>query len=137
MNPLLVGEANPYSKDPRHALLPWPERAAGDRLRAILGLTEREYLRSFDRCNLVVGRRWNLPDARRAASALVGRPTPLILLGRKVASAFCVDGPPFSRAPPCFYLLPHPSGLCRAWNEPGAEERARALLAEFLLRERM
>lgn len=25
-------------------------------------------------------------------------------------------------------LLPHPSGLCREWNEPGAYERARELV---------
>ncbi len=27
-------------------------------------------------------------------------------------------------------ILPHPSGLSRAWNEPGAHERARAVLRE-------
>lgn len=29
-----------------------------------------------------------------------------------------------------FACLPHPSGLCRLWNEPGAVTRARRLLAE-------
>ena len=29
-----------------------------------------------------------------------------------------------------FVVLPHPSGLSRAWNEAGAYERARALLRE-------
>ena len=30
--------------------------------------------------------------------------------------------------------LPHPSGRCRAWNEPGARERARALVAGLVRR---
>lgn len=28
-------------------------------------------------------------------------------------------------------VLPHPSGLCRAWNEPGAAERARAAVTRL------
>ena len=29
-------------------------------------------------------------------------------------------------------ILPHPSGLCRLWNEPGSVDRARAAVATAL-----
>ena len=135
MRPLLVGESNPYSLDPRHALLPWPTGAAGDRLRSILGLTERQYLRAFDRANLVLGERWSLPAAREGAAHLMRqRPTtaPIVLLGRRVAAAFGASD--YRSFTTCgrLYLLPHPSGRCLAWNEPGAAQRARDLLAPIL-----
>lgn len=140
MRPLLVGEDNPYSADPRHALFPHPERSAGYRIATvILGLTRAEYLRRFDRVNLCAGK-WSAPEARETARRIeLRRPprAPIILLGRKVADAFGVARPPFSiyafdGGRPRFYLLPHPSGLSRVWNEPGAIERARALLAPLL-----
>ncbi len=141
MRPLLVGESNPYSVDQRNALLPWPAQAAGNRLRMILELTDREYLRAFDRANLVLGHRWSLRAARDGAAYLL-RQRPIgtfVLLGRRVAQAFGYRDEPFSvlqsQAPGTdhvFYLLPHPSGRCREWNRPGAAERARRLLANFL-----
>lgn len=130
MRPLLVGEDNPYSSDPRLALYPYPERSAGHRLATvILGLTRAEYLRRFDRVNLCAGR-WSAREARQTAEAIeAARPTPaaIVLCGRKVASAFGFPTTaPFSvvDGAPRFYLIPYPSGLSRAWNEPVAVERA-------------
>ncbi len=134
MRPLLVGECNPYGSDPRYALYPLPAGAAGDRLREILGLTLRDYLRRFDRVNLCTGR-WSAVEARRRAVQVwqPGRPAH-ILLGAKVCAAWGVPFEPFTRTPgPGVRILPHPSGRCRVWNEPGAVERARALLADLLL----
>ncbi len=138
--PLLVGESNPYSVDPRCALLPWPARAAGGRLARILGLSDREYLRAFDRRNLVVGARWSAPRARAAADLILLERRPLlVLLGRRVAAMFGFrDLPFFSDVPPSppflprAILLPHPSGLCHEWNDPVAARRARDLLAPYL-----
>lgn len=72
MRPLLVGEDNPYSRDPKFALYPYPERSAGYRLCAeIMGLNRAAYLRSFDRVNLCADK-WSLREARARASALTG-----------------------------------------------------------------
>ncbi len=132
MRPLLVGEDNPHSADPRHALYPYPEHCAGGRLCVrVMGLTPREYLCSGA---------WKMAEARLAARSLFGRERVYVLLGAKVASAFGLAfHAPFTRmrwSNPLWRMtctvvqLPHPSGRARAWNEPGAFERARAVLRE-------
>ena len=131
---LLVGESNPYGADPRFALYPEPPGCAGARLCAILGMTDREYLRTFDRVNLLGNGRWSLPAAREAAQTVTARYR--VLLGARVAAAHGVPFLPFYRcAPPWleagpqnWLVLPHPSGRSRLWNEPGAAERARRLV---------
>jgi len=132
--PLLVGESNPYGADPRFALYPLPEGASGHRLRIILGLGHREYLAAFDRANLTTGP-WTLASAREAAARLLAErrtDAPLVLLGRRVALAFgAADFPSFTTCGR-LYLLPHPSGRCLAWSEPGAAQQARDLLAPIL-----
>lgn len=139
MKPLLVGEANPYGGDPAYALYPLPERASGDRLcRLVMGLERRDYLERFDRVNLCP-ERWSAPLSRfNAQRIMAGDHTKVVLLGAKVAGAFgfdfktCAFGHRKADAPGAktYVVLPHPSGLCRAWNEPGAFERARATLAQ-------
>lgn len=135
MKPLLIGESNPYGSNPEYALYPLPERAAGGRLVKILGLSAREYLRWFDRRNLCRGP-WSLTVARVEADQIlrIGGYERIVLLGAKVSKAFGVDYLPFTSAwkqRSQLLILPHPSGLNRKWNEPGSEERARALLREF------
>jgi hypothetical protein len=141
MKPLLVGEANPYGADPRYALYPYPERASGDRLcRLVMGLEPREYLRRFDRVNLCP-QRWSAPKAREnAGEIMAGEHQKIVLLGSKVAGAFGLEYKPFTVTFPknpefkdmalarSLTILPHPSGLCRIWNEPGAFDKARAAL---------
>lgn len=111
---------------------------------------QKTYFRAFDRVNLCAGK-WDAGEARESALR-IGRkmyvedmsamssgnwPTPpyrIVLLGAKVSAAFGgLEFNPFtiSRASGRIYVvLPHPSGRCRAWNEPGAFERARAVLRE-------
>lgn len=136
LRPLLVGELNPYGADPKYALYPLPEGASGDRLcRLVMGLQRAEYLRRFDRVNLCVGK-WSMKAARSEAQRIYDDPPRrIVLLGRKVAAAFGFGAaaPPFSSmraGEAAIVLLPHPSGLCREWNEPGAFDRARAVLRE-------
>ncbi len=141
--PVLVGELNPYGSRPEFALYDSPEGSAGERMRRMVcGLRPHTY-RALSRHNLCVGE-WSGPVARASARHLScsyeGRV--LVLLGRKVASAFgLAREPAFSiHRPPVFtlvggpttvhVLLPHPSGLCREWHEPGAFARARGLLRE-------
>lgn len=124
---LLIGEMNPYGADPAMALYPLPEHASGGRLAKILRLTAQQYLRAFDRVNLLTGDRWSIPKARQAAKALT-HPW-RILLGAKVCAAHGVRFVPFFLAPVAEYralVLPHPSGLNRIWN---AETEQRALAA--------
>ena len=135
MRPLLVGEANPYGGDPTFALYPYPERASGDRLcRLVMGLEPREYLRRFDRVNLCP-EKWSAPLSRINAQRIrAGDHERFVLLGTKVADAFGFKKvEPFGYAvegDKSFALLPHPSGLCREWNKPGAFDRARGVLRE-------
>lgn len=142
VKPLLVGEANPYGSDPEWALYPNPPGCAGDRLcRRVLGLGEEEYLDGFDRCNLCP-REWRAAEARDRATRMRLTPGPdrtFVLLGAKVTRAFGLEWRPFwwervQELLPLpvhtFVVLPHPSGLSRYWNEPGAYERARETLRD-------
>lgn len=134
---VLVGELNPYGSDPRFALYDEPKHSAGGRLRRmVLGLPRRIYFGElFERGNLCVGR-WSATAARaQAARVLEERPdATIVMLGRKVAGAFAAaSGVPVLA--PCTRVgrlvsIPHPSGLCRAWDRPETLPRVRALLAE-------
>ncbi len=138
--PLLVGESNPYGSDPYFALYPSPEGCAGHRLCCVvLGMRRADYLDAFDRVNLCAGR-WSLREARRHAKELRTWPAPIILFGARVTHAF-EFGPfePFTMADPFTVadsgktlVLPHPSGLCRTWNEPGRFAQARRMVASLL-----
>ncbi len=137
---LLIGESNPYGSDPRFALYPEPPGCAGARLCAILGYTKREYLRLFDRCNLLSGPRWSAPEARRAAEAL--DVDYRVLLGARVAAAHGLTFEPFCNVQDnglgdCYawrgVMLPHPSGRSRLWNDyPQAVARARGLVRDLV-----
>lgn len=133
---ILVGEANPYGTDPQYALYPLPERASGDRLcTLIIQLDRQEYLRRFERVNLCPSK-WSIKEARVNAEKLRTRAKTedgiLVLLGSKVHTTFDWTFNPFTVTyldPKGHYVsLPHPSGLCRVWNEPGALDRARVAL---------
>lgn len=149
LGPILVGELNPYGGNPANALLDEPRGSSGWRLRVLLGLTTDHYL-ALRRYNLCTDR-WSLPAARtRADEIRQAHPDRvLVLLGVKVAAAFGLqDAPAFSAVGeslrdhyatreavamevgerPTYVLLPHPSGRNRAWSEPVALERARALV---------
>lgn len=152
MKPLLIGEQNPYQSDPRlaqrFALYPEPPNCAGWNLCCrIMQLKKAEYLERFDRVNLCAGK-WSMREARAKADLLRNNPgQTLVLCGAKVAAAFGRKFVPFThdetpdyyrpKSDPSFIairrrivILPHPSGLSRAWNEPGAFERARSVLRE-------
>lgn len=143
MKPLLVGEANPYQADPRlaqrYALYPDPPGCAGHRLcYRVMGLTSVEYLKRFDRVNLCDGK-WSVKEARQRALWLLQWRTAadvIVLFGKKVTDCFHVSFETFTIrthhgvGDAKLVILPHPSGLSRAWNEPGAFERARTVLRE-------
>lgn len=138
---VLVGEQNPLGSEPRYALYDEPYGRAGYRLRAhVLGVRRTTYAR-FHRCNLCDGEKWSSSVAWEKSHRLrdLLPDCLLVLLGEKVSKAFGFRYEPF-RATWCdptpmgvmhrVVMLPHPSGRNRAWNEPGAFERARAILRE-------
>lgn len=153
MKPLLVGESNPWQKHEadamRFAFYPEPRHASGGRLcHVILGLTARDYLRSFDRTDLCHPA-WSLPKAKeRARHILYERSAGdvILLCGVNVARAFGVSTIPFvvhgpsatygcecpaASGPATLVTLPHPSGRNQAWQVPGAIDRARRILCEL------
>lgn len=132
---LLVGELNPFGAEPGYALYPIPRASSGNRLRLILGLTDRQYLREHDRVNLCTG---SFSAKAAVAKALEIHRTGggVVLLGVKVAKAFRDASAypdvfqPFSleRVDGVWYLtLPHPSGRNLVWNDPDSGKKAAAL----------
>jgi hypothetical protein len=127
----LVGEDNPHSRDPRYALFDKPENAAGANLRRILGLHRTGYLFALARRNLCAAS-WNDLEAKATADLIRAESGELVvvMLGRKVATAFGLARlKPWTREGR-FVAIPHPSGRNPAWNDPGAVDRTRALLRE-------
>lgn len=133
--PFIVGENNPYGSDPRFAMYCSPENSAGGRLqRLVLQIPRAQYLREFHRRNLLQQPKWSVIDARAAAVKLseeIGD-SKVILLGAKVCAGFRLDFQPFTIVRGRVAILPHPSGLCRMWSEPGAYDRGRDLVRELL-----
>lgn len=148
IRPILVGEQNQLDADRRFDLYPLPEHSAGGRLcRKILGMRLVDYLKTFERVNLLGSGKWDPRAARERAQAIlaehadriaVGGRLHLVLLGAKVCAAFdlgyLVD---FSSVAPggvrwAALRLPHPSGRCRVWNDPAAYDQARLALKLFL-----
>lgn len=134
---------NPYEPDQRYALYPNPPGSAGYRLcYTILGLDERTYLSSFNRRNTMAGE-WSIKIARAGALSLyeeVSAGHTVVLLGRQVWAAWhslmYLHRPkpklhPFEvfEVPKLKYvLLPHPSGLCREWDDSVNIRRAREVI---------
>jgi hypothetical protein len=139
----LVGESNPYGADPHYALYPLPEHASGGRLARALGMSALEYLSAFERVNLLQGPKWSIPEARkRAATVLASTPKggALVLLGARVAAAFGVPFAPVSlhvarvgEVARDALVVPHPSGLSRAWNDPLTAQKVRVAVNELRL----
>lgn len=143
----LVGMNNPYGSDERYALYPEPRGAAGDRLcRVILGMTTRDYMRSFIRRNTMKGD-WKMSAARLGAASLFRELPPgttVVLLGQQVWEAWKSVDP--NRLLGCsskwipfmirgdqtqdltYILFPHPSGLSRLWNDKTNISLARSTL---------
>jgi hypothetical protein len=132
VKPLLIGEANPYGTAPEYALWPEPRRASGGRLMRLLDMSRAQYMIAFDRVDLC-DQIWRGGYARDMAQAILAtRAGPLVLLGARVAGAFGLVYEPFTVVRGKCYLVPHPSGRNRAWQEPGAAARLRLFLAPLL-----
>lgn len=142
---LLVGEVNPISSRPEHALFCAPAGCSGHRLQeTIFGLPRVHYLALW-RTNLCRGD-WSKVTARHRVDLLLGAESPwdvVVMLGRQVAGAFAprmglsasARIPETSRTEVpgggrMFTLVSigHPSGLNRQWREPGVIDHVRTLM---------
>jgi hypothetical protein len=134
---------NPLSRDPEHALYPSPPGCTGHRLWQLLrirqpGVTEQQYLRAFDRRNLVAGREWDTLTGEMNAvimtSELWCSGRTVLLLGEKVRRAFGLEKllvHPQERDGCTWRQLPHPSGR-NAWYNAQDNRRVASLLLEEL-----
>jgi hypothetical protein len=151
----LIGQAPGPKTDPDLPLYPLPRTSAGGRLKKLTGLTTGQYLKAFDRVNLLhkfPGRtgtddKFPMPPARVAAMAirplLAGRH--VVLLGTGVARAFDLDievltwhklhcgrGPAWPLRWASVAVLPHTSGRSRWYNCEENVARARQFLADLI-----
>lgn len=141
---LLLGESNPLSLNPEHALYCYPPGCAGYRLQRFLGLPDDQYL-ALHRMNLCEGE-WSKEQAKQRIWTVLDPEAPwrvVVLLGRKVTEAFekfCFDGEapfvPFTTRVTCpgmtLVCLPHPSGRnAAAWNLQ-ARKRAQEILRDLV-----
>lgn len=140
--PVLLGMNNPYGADPAMALYPLPSRSAGGRLQAMSGLSRGDYLRLFDRRNVLTGE-WSAARAKEARAALrselAGRH--VIVLGAEVNSVMR-GGTEHELAPPFRWTpdgvggwiakAPHPSGRSTFYNDPLSQDLLRIFLEEAL-----
>jgi hypothetical protein len=152
---LLVGEDNPLSTAPEHALFCAPRGCAGQRLQELIfGLPRVQYLALW-RTNLCVGT-WSFTASVERANLLMHGETPwniIVGLGTKVADAFqradkrmfpakrfehesylqrIVETPgQFTAYHGALILLPHPSGRNACQWPKHRIFQARALVAEL------
>lgn len=127
---VILGMNNPHSARPDSALLPYPARCAGWNLwrmvQDVCGVSRAEYCRLTERRNLLDARAWDycaaaerVHDAWRTLEdrrviflgATVLR---LMRLPRVAPASWTLDKPRNT----AWSWLPHPSGLCRDYNDP-------------------
>ncbi len=132
MRTLVIGMCNPHSRDPRDALATWPRGSAGHRLWQLSGMTLAAYARAHERVNLVSGPFWVQREARRAAEELLCRVSGrrVVVLGSTTWLTLGLpEGTwPVSHRGATWYKVPHPSGRCRAYNDPATREAVGYLL---------
>lgn len=135
---MFLGEDNPQSALPEHRLFDHPPRVAGHRLReVILRIPSDLYLACW-RGNLCCPS-WSEEQAAATAPMVLDAGAPwrvVVMLGRKVVRVMTkAHGLPemlpftqHARGDVTLVSLPHPSGLCREWNNAGSYERAIATM---------
>ncbi len=158
VRPLLIGQAPGPNTNPDLPLFPVPSTSAGGRLAELTGLSRGEYVKRFERINLLpefpgkTKKEDKFPAAQARFAAQIMRPflagRTVVLVGRGVANAFGLDPNikfhnwfvhPVKRRCPIakddwfarVVIIPHPSGRSRWYNEDGNRALAEAFWAEF------
>lgn len=162
MRPLLIGQAPGPNTDPRLPLFPVPSTSAGGRLAEMTGLGRAEYLKTFERVNLLpdfpgkTKKEDMFPVARARFAAKIMKPflagRTVVLVGRGVSTAFGLDPSfefhkwfthPVKRR--CAFardswharvvIIPHPSGRSRWYNDDANRALSIAFWTEFSSRD--
>jgi hypothetical protein len=143
MKPLIIGEAPSKNGKPERPI----EGRIGQRLADHAGLSYADFLVHFDRVNLLHERQevagkgfvFDRAAAINAAQALVKQLTAgrlVLLLGRRVAGAFGCTKDYFDahhlENGAILYVVPHPSGINRWWNDPWNSKTMRAFMHQIV-----
>ena len=144
MKPLIVGEAPGKGGDPTKPI----EGRIGARLADCCDLTMAEFLATFDRVNLLQvqpqdggkGATFNVQEARRVAYSMTqhsdwpGRLA--LILGKRAGAAFGFVQVDYFQKMALYgaivYVVPHPSGLNRWWNDPENELQMMRFMRELI-----
>lgn len=139
MRTLIIGEA-PSKNAPDNSPI---EGRIGRRLAEFCGLSYEDFLVAFERTNLLEVRQDTKEKGfvfdRKAAAFEAGRiyeslapDRTIVLLGKRVRDAFGIVKDYFEphRHPngSTFYVVSHPSGVNRWWNDPENKEAMRTFL---------
>lgn len=138
---IFVGQGPSQDGDPYKPL----EGAIAERIGSLLKISD--FVEGYARINLNSewigklggdgkGDVFDGAEGRASAKVLLrGSWTRYVLLGKKVADAFDVKGEPLQTVKhgvKAFFLLPHPSGINRWWNEPDNVAAASEKLSNFV-----
>jgi hypothetical protein len=137
---IFVGQGPSENGDPYLPL----EGRIGEKLGDLLEVTD--FAQSFARINLNSewigkgsggkGDVFDRSEGKTAAKVLLrGSWTKYVLLGKLVALCFDANGEPLDtvrHGVKSFFLLPHPSGINRWWNNPANESEAKKKLKAFI-----
>lgn len=162
---VLVGLDNPYSRNPRAALMPIPANCAGHRTWSMIrdvvpGYTKLEYIRDFRRVNLYPTTR--AKNGKGATSldrmmadwvfllAREGRHVHVVLFGQRVRLAFAKYIPAgldeqdvisqrvrVDHAITTMHAVPHPSGRNHWYNDDACRQQVGELLASLRPKEQI
>lgn len=143
MGVLLVGQGPGRSAKPGARAFDGPG-LSGERFPKLLGVTRVEFLNRVETVNLLErfsgkcgkGDAFDLGWANLRACQLMNRRRTIFLLaGYNVARAFGIRTRYFERVDFCnhttMYVVPHPSGINRWWNDFNNVETARKFLSEL------
>lgn len=158
MKPVLLGMNNPHSTDPARALGVRPAHASGHRLWSLLweagfrrepivDVQPNQYEDGFDRYNLLDEEvfdptRFTAEREKFILDKLASRV--VIMCGTNVPRALRLEYKGFHLKPTpaiipgmgksfTYYVIPHPSGLCREYNDPDMRARVGNLLLMLYL----
>lgn len=144
MKPVILGINNPHSRDPAKALATDPIGASGYRLWLMLkeaanrqgrDLSERDYMEGFDRRNLIDQKNYTNDQVRLRSSQILASLAGhrVVMCGTKVPYMLGLRYGGFDLVPRhamafVYWVIPHPSGLCRTYNDPAVREKVGNLL---------
>jgi len=145
MKAVIVGLFNPKSQDPAYAMEPFTPNGSGERLWKMLSevvpVTKQDYVGHFEMINVIDTDKvtWEDVEYFEARAIEIERRVesrPAAVLGIMAWTSLRVERSPIRKTDwfghyKNWWLLPHPSGLCRVYNDPVMRRRAGEALAKI------